>query len=68
MSLNLKRMSKYLIMLLIGLSLIFYGMIKIVIEDHSMKEVSDEEVIRRAKELGFVEIKELYLKDLEESE
>ena len=50
-------------MLVVGLSLVFYGVIEAVIEDHSMKQPSDAEIIERARELGMIGVDEYYLKN-----
>ncbi len=68
MYINIKKIYRYFALLVIGLSLVFYGVIDMVIEDHSMDQISDEEVIERARELGMVGINELYLEKLEENE
>lgn len=68
MNINMKKMMRYFTMLLIGFSLLFYGVIELVITDHSMDQPTDAEIIERARELGMVGLNELYLKDLEESE
>lgn len=68
MNINIKKMIRYFMMLLIGFSLVFYGIIEFVIEDHSQKELSDFEIIEKARELGMVGINEQVLKELEKSE
>lgn len=55
-------------MLVIGLSCFFYGIINVVIEDHSMDQPTNAEIIQRARELGMVGINEVYLEKLEETE
>lgn len=56
---NTKKMIRYFILLLIGFSLVFYGVISFY-EDQKKFErsLTDEQVIQRAKELGMVELKE----------
>lgn len=51
-----------------GMTLFFYGLIDLVIEDHSMKEPTDSEIIERARALGMVGIDEVILEDLENNE
>lgn len=68
MKINVKKIIKYFVMLLFGFSLIFYGVINMVIKDKSAVEITDDEIIRRAKELGLVGIEEYYLEKLEKSE
>lgn len=55
-------------MLVVGLSLVFYGVIEAVIEDHSMKQPSDAEIIERARGLGMIGVDEYYLKNTENNE
>jgi len=68
MYINVKKIYRYFALLVIGLSFFFYGVINIVIEDHSMDQPSDAEIIQRARELGMVGINEIYLEKLEENE
>jgi len=64
----MKKIYRYCILLTLGLSAIFYGVIHAVIEDKSTVEPSDAEIIRRARELGMVGLDELYLKDVDDNE
>ncbi len=68
MYINVKKIYRYFALLVVGLSLVFYGIIDMVIEDHSMDVMSDSEVIERARELGMVGINEVYLEKTEEIE
>jgi len=68
MYINVKKIYRYFALLVIGMSLIFYGIIDMVIEDHSMDIMSDAEIIERARELGMVGINELYIEKTEETE
>jgi len=68
MYINVKKIYRYFALLVIGLSLVFYGVIDFVIEDHSMDQISDAEVIERARELGMVGINEVLLEKLDENE
>ncbi|MCH4890525.1 hypothetical protein EZV73_23290 [Acidaminobacter sp. JC074] len=68
MYINMKRIYRYGVLLVIGLSLFFYGLIQMTIEDHSMKEPSDAEIIERARELGMISINEYYLEKDSEDE
>lgn len=68
MNINIKNVTKYFVMLLIGFSLLFYGIIGMVIKDKSMTQITDNEIIEKAKELGMVSINEVFLRELEESE
>ena len=68
MYINMKKIYRYFAMLVIGLSLVFYGVIEAVIEDHSMKQPTDAEIIERARELGMIGIDEYYLNNTENNE
>jgi len=68
MYINVKKIYRYFALLVIGMSLIFYGIIDMVIEDHSMDVMSDAEIIERARELGMVGINEVYIEKTEETE
>ena len=68
MYINMKKIYRYTTLLIIGLSIFFYGVIDAVIVDHSMKEPSDTEIIERARELGMIGINEYYLEKNSEDE
>lgn len=68
MYINMKKIYRYFAMLVVGLSLVFYGVIEAVIEDHSMKQPSDAEIIERARGLGMIGVDEYYLKNTENNE
>lgn len=68
MYINVKKIYRYFTLLVIGLSLVFYGVINFVIDDHSMDQISDAEVIQRARELGMVGINEVLIEKLEDNE
>lgn len=56
---NTKRMFIYFILLIIGLSLMAYGVMSYYDDRRTFDmTISDDEVIQRAKELGFVEVKD----------
>ncbi len=59
---NIRKLIKYWVLLVIGLSLIFYGVIGYY-ENRQliMQNISDEEIIERAKGLGMIEIKDQVL-------
>lgn len=56
---NIRRLFKYWLLLILGLSLIFYGIIGYY-ENRQMimLNISDAEIIERAKDLGMIEIKD----------
>lgn len=64
----MRKIFRYSVIFIIGMTLFFYGLIDLVIEDHSMKEPTDSEIIERARELGMVGIDEVILEDLENNE
>lgn len=56
---NIRRLFRYWLLLIVGLSLIFYGIIGYYENRQMIKlNISDEEIIQRAKELGMIEIKD----------
>ena len=57
MQLNLRKVSIYFIFLVLGMSMICFGLINIAY-DLQNEEMTDEEIIQRAEELGMVELKE----------
>lgn len=61
---NSKKLFTYFVMLVIGISLMFYGVLSYY-EDFRVfsNTISDEEVIMRAKALGMVEVKDLIKDD-----
>jgi len=58
MKLNYKKLSYYFLILIMGMSLIMFGILNIAAERFN-KELSDSEIIERAKDLGMVEIKNI---------
>jgi hypothetical protein len=62
MILDNKKLFRYFLMLLISLILFFYGVIGIVAEGVLHKrEITDQEVIKRATELGYIKITDVIL-------
>ncbi|GAU79317.1 hypothetical protein [Fusibacter sp. 3D3] len=56
---NLNRLFKYWLFLIIGLSLIFYGIIGNYENNRQIHmNLSDNEIIERAKALGMVDLKD----------
>ena len=61
---NTKRLLGYFVLLLIGISMMFYGIISYYEDFRGFRStLSDEEIIMRAKSLGMVEVKELIKDD-----
>ncbi len=61
---NSKKLFTYFVMLVVGISLMFYGVLSYY-EDFRVfsNTISDEEIILRAKALGMVEVKDLIKDD-----
>ena len=68
MYINMKRIYRYGVLLVLGLSMVFYGTIQLVIKDHSAEEPTDQEIIQKARELGMMGLKEKLLQIPEEDE
>lgn len=68
MYINMKKIMRYTVLFVIGMSLFFYGMMAWIIEDHSMDEPSDAEIIERARELGMIGVDEYLLENSQENE
>lgn len=57
---DISKLTKYLIAMIIGFALVFYGVGLLLIDAFNMNRMTDDEVIKRAKELGMVELRQLY--------
>lgn len=56
---DVKKIFSLFLLLILGLSLLFYGIFSYTIDMKMYKmEMTDQEIIERAKDLGMVEIKE----------
>jgi len=56
---NIRKMFAYFILLIVGLSLMSYGVITYYEDQRAFEaSLSDDEIIERAKSLGLVELKE----------
>lgn len=60
MNINYKKISYYFLLLIIGMSFIVFGVINIAIDRNNI-ELTDNEIIERAKDLGMVEFKEIVI-------
>jgi hypothetical protein len=60
MNINYKKISYYFLLLIIGMSFIVSGVINIAIASNNI-ELTDNEIIERAKDLGMVEFKEIVI-------
>lgn len=63
MELNIKKLFKYFTMLLFGFSILFYGIVEMVIKDKSSVEPTNTEIMKKAEELGMVRINDIFLKE-----
>lgn len=68
MYINMKKIYRYGVLLIIGMSFIFYGIIQGLIKDHAYVEPTDQEIIQRARALGMVGLEERILLELESDE
>lgn len=57
MQLNFKRLSLYFLFLVLGMSMISFGLMNIAY-DLQNEEMTDQEIIQRAEALGMVELKD----------
>ena len=57
MQLNLKKLSLYFVFLVLGMSMISFGLMNIAY-DLQNEEMTDQEIIQRAEALGMVELKD----------
>lgn len=58
-----KMIMRYGLALMVGMTLIVYGIIDRVGAFYAEKPMTDEQVIERAKELGMIEVKEAWIKE-----
>ena len=66
MRVDMKKIMRYGILMVIGMSLTVYGLIDITVSKYAPPPMSDEEVVERAKDLGMVDIKEQWIKSQQE--
>ncbi|BEP30089.1 hypothetical protein [Helicovermis profundi] len=57
---EIKKVYKYFILFVIGVILVINGFLTIIITKNGVSEVSDDYVIKRAKELGMIELNKAY--------
>jgi len=57
MQLNFKKLSLYFTFLVLGMSMISFGLMNIAY-DLQNEEMTDQEIIERAEDLGMVDLKE----------
>lgn len=65
MEINMRKMIRYAIIMVIGMSLTVYGVIDLTVSKYGPKPMSDAEIIERAKDLGMVDIKEAWIESQE---
>lgn len=63
-SYRIRKVYKYLVMLIIGAILILNGLFQMFIGAFFSNSISDEEVVKRAKALGYVDMKAEIIKQL----
>jgi sulfur relay (sulfurtransferase) DsrF/TusC family protein len=63
MNVNFKKLTRYFLFMLIGLFLISYGVISLATGKVVKEELTDDEIISRAKDLGMVEIRDIYINE-----
>jgi len=63
-----RRMQVAVIFFVLGISMMFYGILDLVIEDKSQVDLTDNQIRARAKELGMVEVKEAFKNAINNSE
>lgn len=65
MQVDVKKIIRYAVMLMLGMSLMVYGMIDVTISKYAPQPMSDQEIIERAKDLGMVSIKDKWIESQE---
>lgn len=61
MNLDYKKLTKLIILMFLGFVIVIYGVLSIFF-DKPDRQMTDDEIIIRAKELGLVEMNEAYAK------
>ena len=61
MNVNFKKIARYFLCMLIGLFLISYGIISMSTGKVVKETLTDDEIISRAKDLGMVEMRDIYI-------
>lgn len=64
-NINYSRVVRYVLMLIIGMSLVAYGLLTLS-QPNEPVPMSDAEIIEAAKDLGLVEPRDLYIEQAEE--
>jgi len=64
-NINYSRVVRYVLMLIVGMSLVAYGLLTLSQPDEPAP-MSDAEIIEAAKDLGLVEPRDLYIEQAEE--
>lgn len=63
----MKKLSRYAVALILGLSLMVFGIIDISVKKYAPAPMSDAEIIERARDLGMVDMKDKWIEDMESS-
>lgn len=61
MNLNYRKLTQLIILMFLGFVIVIYGVLSIFF-DKNEHQMSDDEIIIKAKELGLVELSEAYAK------
>ncbi len=64
-NLNYSKVVRYVILLIVGMSFIAYGLLTFS-QPQKVEVISDAEIIQRAKDLGLVEPRDLYIEEQSE--
>ncbi len=64
MELNIKYMIRYFVLLILGMTLVIYGIVDIVSAKYATPPLSDKQIIQRAKDLGMVEMKDTLMPEM----
>jgi hypothetical protein len=62
---DMKKIMRYGLVMVVGMTVMVYGMIDIAVETYGPRPMSDAEIIQRAKDLGMVDIKEAWMETTE---
>ncbi len=65
MQVNMNKLIRYCILLLIGMSLSVYGVIDLTVSRYAPKPMSEAEIVERAKELGMVDLKDKWIEEVD---
>lgn len=64
----MKKLIRYGVLLVLGLSFVVYGMVDLAVSRYSPEPLSDAQIIERAKDLGMVDVKEQWIESKDKNE